>query len=287
MISELEELVGFLDLERIDEDIFRGQPHDPGWGQLFGGHVFAQALRAAQGTVAPERLVHSVHGYFLLLGDISLPLVYQVFRTRDGGTFSTRSVVARQRGRTIFQLSASFQVEEGGFVHQDEMPQAPPPDSLPTEEEALTPFASSLPKGLRERLLAPRAFELRPVQPTSDPLAPAIRPPVRDVWIRGRGKLRDDPSIHAALVAYVSDYFFLGTAMQPHGVTWLDRRMQVASLDHSIWFHDRARADEWLLHSMESPRAAHGRGLVRGQIFSADGRLVASTAQEGLIRRRS
>lgn len=287
MSADLADLVDLLALERIDEDLFRGRSEDLGWGRLYGGHVLAQALSAAQQTVSTDRRVHSVHGYFLLSGDVSIPVIYDVDRIRDGGSFTTRRVVAKQRGRAIFHLSASFQSVEDGFEHQDPMPEVPPPESVPSEEAAMRSLAHRLPEPLRARLSRPQPFDFHPVQPALDPIAPAKVPPRRDVWIRGRGALGDDPALHATLLAYVSDFFFVGTSLLPHGVSWLSPGMQVASLDHAMWFHADLRADDWLLHSMESPRASRGRGLVRGRVFSRDGRLVASSTQEGLIRRRA
>lgn len=286
MMNSLDELVDLLALEQLDEDLYRGRSEDPGWGQLYGGHVLAQALAAAQKTVDPQRRVHSLHSYFLLTGDVSRPVIYHVDRIRDGGSFTTRRVVAKQKGRPIFHLSASFQSLEGGFAHQDDMPQVPPPESVPADEELVAAFAARYPSRLRERILAPRAFEMRPIERPLDPITPEARPPKRAVWMRGRGHVGDDPAINAALLTYVSDYFFIGTSLLPHGVSWLTPGMQVASLDHALWFHDDFRADEWLLHVMESPRASRGRGFVQGRIFAADGRLVASSAQEGLIRMR-
>jgi len=287
MMGSLDELVDLLRLEQLDENLFRGRSEDPGWGQLYGGHVLGQALSAAQQTVDPARRVHSVHAYFLLTGDVTRPVIYDVDRIRDGGTFATRRVVARQKGRAIFHLSASFQALERGFEHQDEMPAVPPPEQVPTDEEALAPFAQRFPAPIRDRILAPRAFEMRPIEEPDDPIAPQVRPPRRAVWLKGRGMVGDDPALNAALLAYVSDYLLIGTALLPHGVSWLTPGMQVASLDHAMWFHDDFRVDEWLLHTMESTRASRGRGLVRSQLFTADGRLVASSTQEGLIRMRA
>jgi acyl-CoA thioesterase-2 len=273
MSASLEELVGILALERIDEDLFRGQSEDLGWHRLYGGHVLAQALSAAQQTVGADRRVHSLHSYFLLAGDVTIPVIYDVDRIRDGGSFTTRRVVAKQRGRAIFHLSASFQTLEKGFDHQDRMPEVCSPDDLGPEADELAKRG-------------PGPFDFRPCEPIEDPINPPKREPRRDVWIRGRGTLGDDPALHATLLAYVSDFFFVGTSLLPHRVSWLTPGMQVASLDHAMWFHDDFRADDWLLHSMESPRAARGRGLVRGRVFSRDGRLVASSTQEGLIRKK-
>lgn len=283
----LDELVALLALERIEDNLFRGQSQDLGWGRVFGGQVLGQALSAAQQTVPKSRPVHSLHGYFLLSGDVSKPIVYEVDRSRDGGTFTTRRVVAIQNGRAIFNLAASFQEEEQGFEHQDPMPDAPPPESVPREDEVMADFVQKLPKLLAERFRARRPFEIRQVAQSPDPILPPIAAPARQVWIKADGELPDDPALHACLLAYVSDYNFLGTALMPHGSTWLSPGMQMASLDHTMWFHARARADRWMLHGMDSPRARGGRGLVRGSVFGDDGVLIASTAQEGLIRQRS
>ena len=285
--STIEDLVELLDLERIDDDFFLGKTEDPGWGRLYGGHVFAQALAAAQRTVEPERHVHSAHGYFLLAGDVTRPVLYEVDRIRDGGSFTTRRVVAIQGGKAIFHLSASFQAIERGFEHQAAMPVVPEPLAIPTQEEALAPYLAKLPAMMRRQTFGVRAFEVRPHEPASDPVSPPPRAPERNVWLRAIGTLPDDPALHLALFTYISDFFFLGTSLLPHGVGWMRPEMQVASLDHTIWFHAPLRVDDWLLYSMESPRASGGRGLVRGSIFSRDGTLVASSAQEGLIRRRS
>ncbi|MEI7891918.1 MAG: acyl-CoA thioesterase II [Myxococcales bacterium] len=287
MPSVLDELVNLLALERIETNLFRGQSQDLGWGIVFGGQVLGQALSAAVQTVPSERLPHSLHAYFLRPGNVSKPVVYDVDRIRDGGSFTTRRVVAIQDGQAIFNLAASFQKPEEGLDHQDKLPTAPPPESVPTEQERLAAFAQRLPKFLRGRALADRPFELRPVDPADDPFLPSPQAPLRSVWLRATGKLSDDPAMHRYLLAYASDYSFLTTALLPHGVTWLTPGMQVASLDHVMWFHREFRVDEWLLHVIDSPSAQGARGLVRGRVFTADGRLVASTAQEGLIRQRA
>jgi acyl-CoA thioesterase-2 len=286
MSDVLDELVKLLALERIEENLFRGQSQDLGWGTVFGGQVLGQALSAAVQTVQSDRPVHSLHAYFLRPGNAKLPIVYEVDRSRDGGSFTTRRVVAVQSGQTIFNLAASFQKEEPGFDHEDAMPAAPPPHTLPTEQDRNRPLADKLPPGLRERALAERPFELRPVDAEDDPFHPTKKSPSRMVWLRTRGTLPNDPQLHRYLLAYASDHAFITTALLPHGVTWLTPGMQVASLDHVMWFHRPLRVDEWLLHVMDSPSAHGSRGLVRGRVFTEDGRLVATTAQEGLIRRR-
>lgn len=283
----LEQLVSQLALEKIEENLFRGESQDLGWGTVFGGQVLGQALSAAVQTVPRDRLVHSLHAYFLRPGDVSRPIVYDVDRIRDGGTFTTRRVRAIQNGQPIFHLSASFQVHEEGFSHQDTMPIVPAPETLPTEQQRLAPHMQHLPLGLRERALALRPIELRIVgEEVSDLFSDTPRTPERAVWLRAIDQLPDDPALHCYLLAYASDYAFMTTSLLPHGVTWLTPGMQVASLDHAMWFHEPFRVDDWLLHVIDSPAARGGRGLVRGRVFTRDGRLVASTAQEGLIRKK-
>ncbi len=286
MSKVLGELVTLLALERIEENLFRGQSQNLGWGRVFGGQVLGQALSAAVQTVPASRHVHSLHAYFLRPGDAAKPIVYDVDRIRDGGSFTTRRVVAIQSGEAIFNLAASFQIEEPGFSHQDPMPDVPMPETLPTEQERAAEIASRLPGKLRSRALAERPFETRPADDTSTPFLDGPRPPRRMVWLRTAGTLPDDPALHRYLLAYASDYSFITTSMLPHGVTWMTPGMQVASLDHVMWFHQPFRADEWLLHVMDSPAAHGARGFVRGRVFTRDGRLVASTSQEGLIRKR-
>ncbi len=283
----LDELVELLALERIEENLFRGQSQDLGWGAVFGGQVLGQALSAAGQTVPPERHAHSLHAYFLRSGDVKKPIVYDVDRIRDGGSFTTRRVVAIQNGHPIFNLAASFQVEEAGLEHQDAMPAAPGPESCATEQERAAPYAHKLPKGIRERATAERPFELRPVGPENDAFHPAPRPPSRMVWFKTVGRLPDDPALHRYLLAYASDHSLITTALLPHGLTWLSSGLQIASLDHVMWFHQRFRVDEWLLYVLDSPAAHGARGLARGRIFTRDGRLVASVMQEGLIRQRA
>jgi len=285
----LDELVALLALERIEENLFRGQSQDLGWGAVFGGQVLGQSLSAAVQTVPPERHVHSLHAYFLRSGDVKKPIVYDVDRIRDGGSFTTRRVVAIQSGKAIFNMAASFQVDEPGFEHQDAMPGAPPPESLRTEQEASRAFADRLPPTMRDRALVPRPFELRPVPgdgADDDPFNPTPKPPHRMVWLKTIGRLPDDPALHRYLLAYASDHSLITTALLPHGISWLTPRMQVASLDHVMYFHQPFRVDEWLLYALDSPAAHGARGLARGRVFTRDGRLVASTTQEGLIRRR-
>lgn len=286
MSAVLNELVTLLALERIEENLFRGQSQDLGWGQVFGGQVLGQALSAAVQTAPPDRHVHSLHAYFLRLGDAKRPIVYNVDRIRDGQSFTTRRVVAVQGGQPIFNMSASFQADEPGFEHADEMPATTGPDGLQSELDLWTKHAARLPEPTRTRALADRPIELRPVDPV-DPFTPETRPARHAVWMRASGPLPDDPALHRYLLAYASDFSFITTALRPHGSTWVNPRMQVASLDHVMWFHRPFRMDDWVLHVMESPSAAGARGLVRGSVFSRDGRLVASTGQEGLMRQKT
>lgn len=287
MPKVLDALLALLALERIEENIFRGPSEDLGWGTVFGGQVLGQALSAAAQTVPADRAVHSMHAYFLRPGSVTRPIVYDVDRIRDGASFTTRRVVAIQSGHPIFNMSASFQVTEEGFEHQDLMPDVPSPESLPTDEERFAALAEQLPAHVRNRGWAPRPFEMRTIDP-QNPLAPVRRQASRKVWMRAVGELPDDQALHRTLLAYVSDFSFVTTALEPHAMSWLNSNtLQIASLDHLMWFHQPVRCDQWLLHVMESPAAHGARGLVRGQIFGQDGRLVASTTQEGLIRRRA
>lgn len=285
MSRVLEELIALLSLEKIEENLYRGQSQDPGWGTVYGGQVIGQALFAALNTVPPERQVHSLHAYFLRPGDVSKPIVYDVERSRDGSSFSARHVKAIQAGQPIFDMSASFQKVEPGFTHQDEMPKVPPPEAVPTEQERYAMQVGNLPDFLRERVLARRPIELRTVD-EPDIFMKTPQPPDRFVWFRADGQLPDAPVLHQAMLAYASDFSFITTALKPHGVSWLTPGMQVASIDHAVWFHAPFRADEWLLHAMHSPRASGSRGLTMGRIYSRDGVLVATTMQEGLTRRR-
>lgn len=285
MAKVLDELVKLLALERIEENLFRGQSQDLGWGTVFGGQVLGQALSAAAQTVPPERGVHSMHAYFLRPGNVAKPIVYDVDRIRDGGSFTTRRVVAIQSGQPIFNLAVSFQKEESGFDHQEPMPPAPAPETLPTERERYASLVAKRPE-LAGLLTTERPIDLRLVDEPADAFAPAPAPARRMVWLRAIAPLPADPALHAYLLAYASDFAFVTTALLPHGVTWLTPKMQIASIDHVMWFHRPLRVDEWLLHVIDSPAAYGARGLARGLVFSRDGRLVASTAQEGLMRRR-
>lgn len=282
----LKNLVDLLSLEQLEENLFRGQSKDLGWGQVFGGQVLGQALSAANQTVGADRVVHSLHGYFLRTGDVTKPIIYDVDRIRDGRSFTTRRVVAIQKGRPIFNMSASFQLAEAGFEHQSAMPDTTEPESLVSNRELTRSVIDKVPPEHRKWLDVESPIEVRQVQPT-DPFTPEIRPPKRKIWYRAAGELPDDPMLHRLLLTYASDFNLLGSAMQAHGVSWLTPGMQVASLDHAMWFHRQLRFDDWVLHDMESPSASAGRALVTGRFYSRDGTLVASIAQEGLIRKRS
>ncbi len=285
MSEVLDQLVRLLSLERIEENLFRGQSQDLGWGQVFGGQVLGQALSAAAKTVPPERVVHSLHGYFLLTGRVDKPIVYDVDRIRDGHSFTTRRVNAIQNGQAIFSMSASFQVVEEGFEHSDPMPDVPGPEGLPTQVEHSRRIAHLIPQRLREQFTLDSPIEIRPLEEPSL-IETRVRAPRSVSWLRANGPLPDDPALHRYLLAYASDFNFISASLYPHGVSWLSPGMQVASLDHAMWFHRPFKMDEWLLQVVESPSASGARGLVRAHFFTRDGRLVATSAQEGLIRKR-
>ena len=242
-------------------------------------------MTAASQTVEAARHVHSMHGYFLRPGDATLPVVYQVERVRDGGSFSTRRVTAIQKGKPIFTCSASFQFDEEGFHHQNSMPDVPGPEGLKSETELARLVVDALPERMRERAVSDKPIEIRPVT-LSNPFAPKPSEPAKHVWFRAAGELPDEPQLHKLLLAYASDFNLLTTSMLPHGVSVWQKFMQVASLDHSLWFHGNLRMDDWLLYSMDSPWAGNARGFSRGSIFNRQGQLVASVAQEGLTRVR-
>ncbi len=278
----LADLIQLLRLERIEDNIYRGESRDIGSAQVFGGQVLGQALSAAHFTVE-DRIAHSLHAYFLRRGDMQAPIVYEVDRARDGGSFSVRRVVAIQHGRPIFNLAASFQRPEVGIEHQADMPDVEGPDGLQDLTEVSDDVLSMIPEKMRRFLTDKRPFEFRPVEPL-DFSHPAKQPPVKHVWIRAVDRLPDDLTLHQSLLAYVSDYELLGTSTLPHGLPFIRGTVQMASLDHALWFHRECRLDDWLLYSMDSPNAAGARGLARGQFFDGGGRLVASSAQEGLVR---
>jgi acyl-CoA thioesterase-2 len=282
MSNAVADLLTILDLERIEENIFRGRSPQLGSRHVFGGLVVAQALVAAARTVE-GRTPHSLHGYFLLLGDPAVPIVYEVDRIRDGKSFTTRRCNAIQHGRAIFSLSASFQIEEAGLEHAFSMPKVPFPESLPTETEMLRRTDAAMPEAMRRWFAQDLPIEVRPVD-----LPRYVRHQAgaleQQVWLRATGPLPGDPAIHRAVLAYLSDMTLLGAALAAHGHSVFDTGLQVASLDHALWFHRPFRADDWLLYAQDSPNSCGARGLARGLLFSRDGRLVASVVQEGLIR---
>lgn len=278
----LADLIQLLTLERIEDNIYRGESRDIGSAQVFGGQVVGQALAAAHSTV-DDRVAHSLHAYFLRRGDMQAPIVYEVDRARDGGSFSVRRVVAIQHGRPIFNLAASFQRPESGVEHQAEMPAVAGPDGLQDLTEASDELLRKIPEKMRRFLTEKRPFEFRPVNPL-DFASPKPLPAVKHVWIRAVDALPDDTALQQNLLAYVSDYELLGTSTLPHGLPFVQGRVQMASLDHALWFHREFRIDEWLLYTMDSPNASAARGLARGQFFDLDGRLIASSVQEGLVR---
>jgi acyl-CoA thioesterase II len=279
------ELLDLLRLERLEDNLYRGQSRDIGTRYVFGGQVLGQALSAAQLTVDTDRVVHSLHAYFLRAGDIEHPIVYDVDRTRDGGSFSVRRVTAIQHGKPIFVLASSFQQPEPGAEHQLSPPDVPKPEDLLQGDPLDPATVSQLPAKMQRWLSRRGPFEFRPVYPR-DELKPTKRPPYQQVWFRLDEQLPDSPTLHQALLAYASDFHLIGTTTFPGGISYLQPNVQMASLDHAMWFHRPFRADQWLLYACDSPSAQGARGLARGSIYSYDGRLVASTAQEGLIRVR-
>ena len=279
-------LVQLLTVEQIDVDLYRGARLPRGRGRVFGGQVIAQALMAAMGSVEAGRTAHSLHAYFLRPGDEQWPIIFRVERDFDGKSFVNRRVIASQQGQPILNMAASFQAPEEGFAHQADMPDVPAPEDLLTEDEILRREREKHGDALPKWFGRPRAIEIRPVQPRSV-VEPDRRAPAFASWFRTVAPLGDDADVHRAVLAFATDMALLGTSMLPHGVSWISEGMQTASLDHAIWLHETPKVDEWLLYATDSPWAGHGRGFNRGSIYSRDGRLIASVAQEGLIRRRT
>lgn len=284
MSSAIENLLSILDLERLEDNLFRGITPNAGRQRVFGGQVIGQALVAACRTV-DGRAPHSLHGYFILPGDPSIPIIYEVDRARDGKSFTTRLVKAIQHGQPIFTLSASFHTGEPGLEHSITMPDVPGPDQLPTEADIRQRAMPNMPETLRRYFERERPIELRPIEYqryfSREPMAPKFH-----VWIRATGKVPDNPTIHQAILAYASDMTLLDSTLIAHGRSVFDKAMQAASLDHALWFHRPFRADDWLLYAQESPFGGGGRGFARGSIYTREGILIASVAQEGLIRHR-
>ena len=285
MSRALDQLLTILDIERLEENLFRGLSPQVGWQRVFGGQVIGQALVAANRTVN-GRLAHSLHAYFLRAGDPSVPIIYNVDRIRDGGSFTTRRVVAVQHGQAIFSMAASFHKEETGLEHQIKMPEVPPPESLPSEAELKACLIDRVPPQVKAYWERERPIEVRPVD-LSRYLTPGNHDPSQQVWIRATGELPNDQSLHQCVLAYASDFTLLDTALIAHGRFVFDPKLILASLDHALWFHRKLRADEWLLYAQDSPISGGGRAFCRGMLFTRDGKLVASTAQEGLLRERS
>jgi len=286
-MAAVEELLSTLDLEQLERNLFRGRSPQNGWQRVFGGQVVGQALVAADRTVEEQdRLAHSLHAYFLRPGDPKVPIIYDVDRIRDGGSFSTRRVIAIQHGQAIFSMGVSFHKPEPGFDHQIAMPDVAPPEDLPSEEELLAHMLSNMPKEVRHYWERERPIELRPVDLSRFFCREKLEPK-QYLWIKTNGRLPGNFRLHQCALAYASDFSLLDTALIAHDRVLFDPRLMLASLDHALWFHRPFRADEWLLYAQDSPSAQAGRGFCRGSIFARDGRLVASTAQEGLIREKS
>ena len=284
ILQDISTLLQALDLEKLEENLFRGASHDIGAGHVFGGQVLSQSLHAAMLTVPVDRQPHSLHAYFILRGDQTKPIIYSVDRVRDGGSFSTRRVKAVQNGRDIFVTAVSFQLEQDGLEHQIEMPETVPPDDLKSDQELLEEFGDQLPAGFK-RFLGARPIEFRPVNPYNF-VAPTKQDPIRYIWMRSKGEIPDDPGTHKRLLAYASDYNLLTTALQPHQHEVNYFQIQMASLDHAMWFHHPLDFTQWHLYAVDSPSASNARGFTRGNIFHRSGKLVASVVQEGLIRKK-
>ncbi|HFA48431.1 MAG TPA: acyl-CoA thioesterase II [Bacteroidetes bacterium] len=282
-MKKIEDLIELLDLERIEENIFRGQSHFTSWKRVYGGQVLAQALHAAYQTVPGDRFVHSMHGYFILAGRIDMPIVYDVDRIRDGGSFTTRRIVAIQNGKAIFNAAASFQLEQEGLDHQISMPNVPPPETLVADEKIIEKFKSQMSEA-HWSLYKNRPIEFRQVE-KFDPLNQQKSEPFRHVWFRSKGQVRGTKVTHQELLAYASDYNLLVTAALPHLDQLKRQELFFASLDHAMWFHRDFRIDDWLLYAIDSPSASNSRGFARGNIFTRNGVLVASVVQEGLMRK--
>jgi acyl-CoA thioesterase-2 len=284
-MQPLQNVIEILDLEEIEQNHYRATSPNEGWQRLYGGQVIGQALVAASKTVDLDRHAHSLHGYFLRGGDTSIPILYRVDRIRDGKSFTTRRVEAIQNGQAIFTMSISFQVAEEGLSHQFEMPDAPDPETLRDEDELRQEQAKNWPKEFQENYSFSSAIQMRPVDPI-DIMHPISSAPRQLGWMKTREKLPDDPRLHQCVVAYLSDWSLLDTATRPHAINYLQDNVQMASLDHAMWFHRPFRADEWLLYEQDSPSSGGARGFNRGLIYDQAGNLVASATQEGLIRIR-
>ena len=280
----MENLLQILDLETLEQNLFRGTSPKVGWQRVFGGLVIGQALVAATKTVADDKFAHSLHGYFMRPGDPSVPIIYEVDRYRDGKSFLTRRVVAIQHGKPIFTMAASFHKREESFDHQFEKPDVPQPEDLPSEKEILEKYREKMPENMRKYFSRHRPIELRPASPEHYISPSKKHPPTQNVWIRATEKLPDDPAMHQCVLAYASDMTLLDTSLVTHGRNLFDPELMLASLDHALWFHRPFNANEWLLYAQDSPSASGARGFNRGTIYTREGSLVASVAQEGMIR---
>lgn len=278
-------LIELLDVEEIDRDLYRGRRMPGGVGRVFGGQVIAQALQAAQRSTDAPKAAHSLHAYFMRPGDENFPIIFRVVRDFEGKSFATRRIIAMQQGQPILNMACSLQLPEGGLHHQDAMPDVPAPEELKSERELRAGAIDDVPAPFRAFMLRARPIEIRPVDPRNW-MKPTPQQPASYSWFRCVAPIGDDAAMHRAILAYASDMTLLGTALLPHGVTWMTHKVQTASLDHALWFHEAFRADEWLLYATDTPWAGHARGFNRGKIYARDGRLVASVTQEGLIRMR-
>ncbi len=286
MSRAMENLLAILDLERLEMDLFRGNSPKVGWQRVFGGQVIAQSLVAAQRTISDDRFVHSLHSYFMRPGDPEVPIIYEVDRIRDGASFNTRRVVAIQHGRAIFSLSASFQRDEPGLDHQIAMPDVAAPEALIGEADLKEKFLKNAPDNVRRYWERERPIEMRPVSLTHY-ISPEKLEPIQNIWVRANGTVPDDRRTQAAVLAYLSDMTLLDTSLFAHGLSVFSNKIQAASLDHSMWFHRNCALDDWLLYAQDSPSTSGARGLNRGSLYTRDGILIASVAQEGLIRQRT
>ena len=283
MSQALSQLLDLLTLEKIEQGIYRGNSQDLGFGRVFGGQVIGQALSAAKQTLSSEWGINSFHCYFLRMGDCAKPIVYDVEAIRDGRSIATRRIKAIQNGKAIFYLTASFNMPQEGFEHQETMPQVAAPEGLYSELDMARKFKDLIPPAIRDQLTSDKPIEIRPVE-QFNVLNPEKTAPVRHVWMKASGTLPDDLRIHKYLLAYASDFTFLPVAGQPHGLSVMTPNLQIATIDHSMWFHRDFRFDDWLLYEINSPSASGGRGFVTGRFYDRQGRLVASTAQEGVMR---
>jgi acyl-CoA thioesterase II len=286
MSPPIQQLIDLLDLEEIEKNHYRANSPSEGWQRVYGGQVLGQALVAASRTVETVRHAHSLHGYFLRPGDMQVPILYKVDRIRDGKSFTTRRVVAIQHGQAIFSMSISFQVVEEGLSHQFDMPDVPPPEDVRDEQDIRAEQMAKHPELFAGLTQTVRPIEFRPIDPV-DMMQPVARRPQQMAWMRTRGRLPDDLRLHQCVLAYLSDWSLLDTATLPHAISYLQSNVQMASLDHAMWFHRPFRSDEWLLYVQDSPSASGARGFNRGLIYAQDGALVASATQEGLMRLRA